>query len=71
MYGKLENGELKYASKIAIRDGNMIVTNPKDDDYRRAGYKLIVNNSPEDAEKEYTPEYTEEEDRIIINYKEV
>jgi len=71
MYGKLENGELKYASTVAIIDGDMVVTNPKAEDYIHAGYKEIVDNAPEDAEKEYTPEYKEEEDKIIINYKEV
>lgn len=71
MYGKLENGELKYASTIAIIDGDMVVTNPKDEDYIHAGYKEIIDNAPQDAEKEYEPEYTEEEDKIIINYKEV
>lgn len=71
MYGKLENGELKYASTVAIEDGDMIVTNPKAEDYIHAGYKEVVDNAPVDAEKEYEPEYTEEEDKIIINYKEV
>lgn len=71
MYGKLENGELKYASKVAIIDGGMIVTNPKEENYIHAGYKKIVDNVPEDAEKEYTPEYKEEKDKIVINYKEV
>ena len=71
MYGKLEDGELKYASKVAIVNGDMIVTNPKEEDYVAAGYKLVVDNAPQDAEKEYTPEYTEEEDKIIINYNEV
>jgi len=71
MYGKIEDGELKYASTIAIIDGDMVVTNPKAEDYVHAGYKLIVDNAKEDAEKEYTPEYIEEEDKIVINYKEV
>ena len=71
MYGKIEDGELKYASKVAIIDGDMVVTNPKESDYIHAGYKKIIDNSPQDAEKEYTPEYIEEENKIIINYKEV
>jgi len=71
MYGKLVDGKLEPASTKAIIVDGMVITNPKDEDYRKAGYKLIVNNSPEDAEKEYTPEYKEEEDKIIINYKEV
>ena len=71
MYGKLENGELKYASTVAIIDGDMVVTNPKDEDYIHAGYKEIIDNAQQDAEKEYEPEYIEEEHKIIINYKEV
>lgn len=71
MYGKIENGELKYASTVAIIDGDMVVTNPRTEDYVHAGYKEVVENAPADAEKEYEPEYKEEEDKIIINYKEV
>ena len=73
MYGKLVDGNLEYASTKAIIVDGMITTNPKDEDYRRTGYKLIVNNPPADYddEKEYEPEYKEEEDKIVINYKEV
>lgn len=73
MYGKLVDGNLEYASTKAIIVDGMVITNPKDEDYRHAGYKLIVNNPPADYdyEKEYETYYTEEEDRIIINYREV
>lgn len=71
MYGKLIDGNLEYASTKAIVVDGVVITNPKDEDYRRAGYKLIVNNPPEDDGKEYETYYTEEEDRIMINYKEV
>lgn len=73
MYGKLVNGKPEPASTKAIVVDGMITTNPKDEDYRHAGYKPIVNNPPADYddEKEYETYYTEEEDRIIINYREV
>ena len=73
MYGKLEDNKLIYASTKAIIVDGMVITNPKAEDYIRAGYKLIVNNFPSDYddEKEYETYYTEEEDRIIINYREV
>lgn len=71
MYGKLVNGKPEPASTKAIVVNGMIITNPKDEDYRHAGYKEIIINTPEDAEKEYVEEYIEQEDKIIINYKEV
>ena len=69
MYGKLENNELIYASRVAIINGDMIITNPQEEDYINAGYKPIIDNVQLDAENEYTPIYTEEEDKIIINYE--
>ena len=71
MYGKLENNELIYASRVAITNGDMIITNPQEEDYINAGYKEVVDNAPFDAEIEYTPVYTETEDKIIINYEAV
>ena len=71
MFGKLVNGNLEYASTKAIITDELVITNPQRDDYLANGYKEIVNNTPEDAEKEYVEEYTEQEDKIIINYKEV
>lgn len=71
MYGKLLDGGLVYASKKAIVVDDVVITNPKHEDYIRAGYKKIINNPPEDADKEYEPYYTETETEIIINYREV
>jgi len=71
MYGKLVDGNLEYASTKAIITDELIITNPQYEDYVKAGYKPIINNAPQDAEKEYIEEYVEEDDRIIINYKEV
>ena len=71
MYGKLVNGKLEYASTKAIRTPELVITNPQREHYLANGYKEIINNAPEDAEKEYVEEYEEQEDKIIINHKEV
>lgn len=71
MYGKLVNGKLEYADKRAIVTDELVITNPQREDYLANGYKEIIINAPEDAEKEYVEEYEEQEDKIIINYKEV
>lgn len=71
MYGKLVNGKPEYADKRAIVTDELVITNPQHEDYLANGYKEIIINAPEDAEKEYVEEYEEQEDKIIINYKEV
>lgn len=71
MYGKLLNGNIEYASTKAIITEDSVITNPQREDYLANGYKEIIINAPEDAEKEYVEEYEEQEDKIIINYKEV
>lgn len=71
MYGKLVNGKPEYASSKAIITPELVITNPQREDYLANGYKEIIINAPEDAEKEYVEEYEEQEDKIIINYKEV
>ena len=70
MYGKLVNGQLEYADTKILIDGERTITNPRAEDYRESGYKEIVVNQPEDDDKEYVEEYEEQEDKIIVNYKE-
>ena len=69
MYGKLIDGQLKYASTIAIIVDGMVITNPRPEDYINAGYKEIIFHYPEDAEQEYEPVYTETETQIIVDYR--
>ena len=70
MYGKLVDGNLEYASTKAIIVGDMVIANPRPEDYIASGYKEIINEPPEDDEKEYVVEYEEQEDKIIIKYVE-
>jgi hypothetical protein len=69
MLGKLFNGELQRADgKILVYEG-VVVANPREEDYRKAGYKDIKDNPLEEREGYIqVAEYTETEDKIIINY---
>ena len=61
---KLENGQLVYPTGNVI-----IIANPREEDYKRLGYKDVEDNRPEEQEgKVLVPEYTETEDKIVINY---
>ena len=45
MYGKLDNnGEISIYNGFFIESGDMIITNPKEEDLKEAGYKPIEPN---------------------------
>lgn len=69
MLAKLIDGQIKYAGgKILIIDDEVIV-NPREEDFIEAGYKPVVGERLEEKEGFYqVPEYTEEEEKIIVNY---
>ena len=69
MLGKLIDGHLKIASgNILIIDDEVIV-NPREEDWRRAGYKEVKDNRLPEKEGYYqVPEYFEDEEYIYINY---
>lgn len=69
MLAKLINGQIKYAGgKILIIDDEIIV-NPREEDWKRAGYKPVIDNRLPEKEGYYqVPEYSETEENIIINY---
>jgi len=69
MLGKLVDGQLQIASgKILIIDDEVIV-NPREEDWKRAGYKPVeFNHLPEKEGYYQVPEYSETEDKIIVNY---
>ena len=69
MLAKLENGQLKVALGKILRYENWIVSNPREEDFIKAGYKPVEFNPLPEKEGYYqVPEYTEEEDKIIVNY---
>lgn len=69
MLGKLENGQLKIAGGKIIRFGDEITVNPRDEDFIRIGYKPVEDNRLEEKEGFYqVPDYSETEEKIIVNY---
>lgn len=70
MLAKLENGQLKVASGKVLRYDNWVVSNPREEDFIKAGYKSVEINSLPQKEGYYQiPEYTEEDDKIVVNYR--
>ena len=69
MLGKLVDGHLKIASgKILIIDDEVIV-NPREEDWKRAGYKEVKDNPLPEKEGYYqVPEYSETKKNVVINY---
>lgn len=69
MLGKLVYGQLKIASGNVLIIGDEVIVNPREEDWRRAGYKEVKDNRLPEKEGYYqVPEYTEEEDKIVANY---
>jgi len=69
MLCKLVNGQLKVAGGRILVCGDLIISNPREEDFINAGYKPVEDNRLEEKEGYYqVPEYTEEEDKIVINY---
>jgi hypothetical protein len=71
MLGKIENGQLVLAQGKVLRHDNVIVANPREEDWVAAGYKEVVDGKPlKEKEGFYqVPEYTEEDDKIKTTYR--
>lgn len=69
MLAKLIDGQIKYAGgKILIIDDEVIV-NPREEDWKRTGYKEVKDNPLPEKEGYYqVPEYSEDDEYIYINY---
>lgn len=69
MLAKIIDGRIKYAGgKILIID-DKVITNPREEDWLEAGYKLVVGERLEEKEGYYQVlEYTEEDDKIVVTY---
>lgn len=69
MLAILVDGYIKYAGgKILIIDDEVIV-NPREEDWKSAGYKEVKDNPLPEKEGYYqVPEYSEDDEYIYINY---
>jgi len=69
MLAKLEDGLLKVAWGKILRYDGWVVSNPREEDFIKAGYKPVEGERLEEKEGFYqVPEYTEEEDKIVATY---
>lgn len=69
MLGKLEDGVLLRDGGQVLVYEDVVVANPREEDYLKAGYKEVEDNKLEDRDGYIqVAEYTETEDKIIINY---
>jgi len=69
MLAKLEDGQLKIAGGKVLRYDGWVVSNPREEDFIKAGYKPVEGERLEEKEGFYqVAEYTEEEDKIVATY---
>ena len=69
MLAKLENGHLIVAGGKVLRYDGWVVSNPREEDFIKAGYKPVEGEPIEEKEGFYqVAEYTEEEDKIVATY---
>lgn len=69
MLGKLIDGQLKIAGGKILIIGDEVIVNPREEDWKRAGYKEVKDNPLPEKEGYYqVPEYSEDEQYIYINY---
>lgn len=70
MLAKIIDGQIRFAGGKLLKHDGWITTNPREEDFIEAGYKPVVGERLEEKEGFYqVPEYTEEEDKIIVNYR--
>ena len=69
MLGKIIDGHLKIASGNVLIIDDEVIVNPREEDWKRAGYKEVKDNRLPEKEGYYqVPEYSEDEEYIYINY---
>ena len=69
MLAIFENGHIKFAGGKIIRNGDEIIVNPREEDFIRVGYKPVIGERLKEKDGYYqVPEYTEEEDKIVVDY---
>lgn len=69
MLAKFIDGQIKFAGGKVLEHDGWITTNPREEDWLDAGYKPVVGERLEEKEGFYqVPEYTEEDDKIVVTY---
>lgn len=69
MLAKFIDGKIKFAGGKLLKHDGWVTSNPREEDWLKAGYKPVVGEPLEEKEGFYqVPEYTEEEDKIVATY---
>ena len=69
MLAILIDGQIKYAGGKILIIGDDVIVNPREEDWKRAGYKEVKDNPLPDKEGYYqVPDYSEDDEYIYINY---
>lgn len=69
MLARFIDGHIKFAGGKVIHNGDEVIVNPREEDWIRVGYKPVEGNQLPEKEGYYqVPEYSETEDKIIVNY---
>ena len=69
MLAKFIDGQIRFAGGKLLRHDGWITTNPREEDFISAGYKPVVGEPLEEKEGYYqVPDYSETEEKIIVNY---
>jgi hypothetical protein len=69
LLAKLINGVPRYAGGKILIIGDEVIVNPREEDWKEAGYKEVKNNPLPEKEGYYqVPEYSEDDTYIYINY---
>lgn len=69
MLAILIDGQIKYAGGKILIIGDEVIVNPREEDWKRAGYKEVKDNPLPEKEGYYqVPEYSEDDEYIYINY---
>ena len=69
MLGKLIDGHLRIASGNVLIIDDEVIVNPREEDWKRAGYKEVKDNRLPEKEGYYkVPVYSEDYEYIFIIY---
>lgn len=69
MLAKFIDGKITFAGGKLLKHNGWITTNPREEDFVNAGYKPVIGERLEEKGGFYqVPEYTEEDDKIVVAY---
>ena len=69
MFAKIVEGKVEFGWERVLRIGDEVITNPREEDWLRGGYKPVEENRLPEKEGYYQlPEYKDIGDKIVATY---